>query len=96
MLIGAPPTTLSKSLSDNSLVCLVGKTSFTAASLVGDDRAGVLPLTLDCPGETCLSTVINADRIIVMDRGRIAQVGDYKALIDVPGIFQDLARRQML
>ena len=43
-----------------------------------------------------LSTVINADRIIVMDKGRIAQVGDYKSLIDVPGIFQDLARRQML
>jgi ATP-binding cassette subfamily C protein len=43
-----------------------------------------------------LSTVMNADRIIVMDRGRIAQVGDYKALIDVPGIFQDLAKRQML
>lgn len=43
-----------------------------------------------------LSTVINADRIIVMDRGRIAQVGDYKSLIDVPGIFQDLAKRQML
>ena len=43
-----------------------------------------------------LSTVINADRIIVMDKGKIAQVGDYKALIDVPGIFQDLARRQIL
>jgi ABC-type bacteriocin/lantibiotic exporter with double-glycine peptidase domain len=43
-----------------------------------------------------LSTVMNADRIIVMDKGRIAQVGDYKAPIDVPGIFQDLARRQML
>jgi NHLM bacteriocin system ABC transporter ATP-binding protein len=43
-----------------------------------------------------LSTVMNADRIIVMDKGKIAQVGDYKALIDVPGIFQELARRQML
>lgn len=43
-----------------------------------------------------LSTVMNADRIIVMDKGRIAQVGNYKALIDVPGIFQDMARRQML
>ena len=43
-----------------------------------------------------LSTVMSADRIIVMDKGRIAQVGDYRTLIDVPGIFQDLARRQML
>ncbi|MBI5658865.1 MAG: NHLP bacteriocin export ABC transporter permease/ATPase subunit [Nitrosomonadales bacterium] len=43
-----------------------------------------------------LSTVINADRIIVMDKGRIVQVGNYQALIGVPGIFQDLARRQML
>jgi ATP-binding cassette subfamily C protein len=43
-----------------------------------------------------LSTVINADRIIVMDQGRIAQIGDYPTLIGVPGLFQDLARRQML
>ena len=42
-----------------------------------------------------LSTVINADRIIVLQDGRIAQDGNYKSLIDVPGPFQDLAKRQI-
>jgi NHLM bacteriocin system ABC transporter ATP-binding protein len=43
-----------------------------------------------------LTTVMNADQIIVMDKGKIVQVGDYQTLIDMPGIFQDLARRQTL
>jgi NHLM bacteriocin system ABC transporter ATP-binding protein len=43
-----------------------------------------------------LTTVMNADQIIVMDKGRIVQVGNYQTLIEVPGIFQDLALRQML
>ena len=42
-----------------------------------------------------LSTVINADRILVLVDGRIAQDGNYKSLIDVPGPFQDLAKRQI-
>ena len=43
-----------------------------------------------------LTTVMNADQIIVMDKGQVVQVGDYETLIEVPGIFQDLARRQTL
>jgi NHLM bacteriocin system ABC transporter ATP-binding protein len=41
-----------------------------------------------------LSTVRNADRIIVMDSGNIVQSGRYDELIAVPGLFADLIRRQ--
>jgi NHLM bacteriocin system ABC transporter ATP-binding protein len=43
-----------------------------------------------------LTTVMNADQIIVMDKGQVVQIGDYQTLIEMPGIFQDLARRQTL
>ena len=42
-----------------------------------------------------LSTVIKADRIIVLQDGHIVQNGSYKELIAVPGLFQDLATRQI-
>ena len=42
-----------------------------------------------------LSTVIKADRIIVLQDGRIVQDGKYKELIAVPGLFRDLASRQI-
>jgi len=42
-----------------------------------------------------LSTVIKADRIIVLSDGRIVQDGNYQELIAVPGLFQDLATRQI-
>ncbi|MDB6036613.1 MAG: bacteriocin system transporter, ATP-binding protein [Verrucomicrobiales bacterium] len=43
-----------------------------------------------------LSTIINADRIYVMDKGQIVQMGNYKELLAQPGMFQDLARRQIV
>lgn len=43
-----------------------------------------------------LSTIINADRIYVMDKGQIVQMGSYKELLSQPGMFQDLARRQIV
>jgi ABC-type bacteriocin/lantibiotic exporter with double-glycine peptidase domain len=43
-----------------------------------------------------LSTVRNADRIVVLDNGRIVQQGSYDQLIDRPGMFADLAHRQLL
>ena len=43
-----------------------------------------------------LSTIIDADRIYVLSGGMIVQSGSYSQLIDEPGLFQDLARRQML
>ncbi len=42
-----------------------------------------------------LSTIINADRIYVLDDGRIVQSGTYSELINQPGLFADLAKRQM-
>jgi NHLM bacteriocin system ABC transporter ATP-binding protein len=43
-----------------------------------------------------LTTVQRADRIFVMVQGRIVQEGTYEELISVPGMFQDLARRQLV
>ena len=41
-----------------------------------------------------LSTIVNADRIHVMTRGRIVQSGRYEELMAEDGIFAALARRQ--
>ncbi len=43
-----------------------------------------------------LSTVIDADRIYVLSGGKIVQTGRYSQLIQEPGPFRELARRQML
>jgi ABC-type multidrug transport system fused ATPase/permease subunit len=37
---------------------------------------------------------MNADRIIVLDAGRIVQSGTYAELIAQPGLFAELAQRQ--
>ena len=42
-----------------------------------------------------LSTIRNADRIYVLDEGRVAQQGTYAELIETPGVFRDLANRQL-
>ncbi|MBP2662602.1 MAG: bacteriocin system transporter, ATP-binding protein [Firmicutes bacterium] len=42
-----------------------------------------------------LSTIVNADRIYVMDRGQIVQQGTYKELMDEPGLFAMMAKRQL-
>ncbi len=41
-----------------------------------------------------LSTVINADRIVVLQQGRIVEAGDHKSLINQEGIYARLFRRQ--
>lgn len=43
-----------------------------------------------------LTTVQQADRIYVFDKGRIAQTGTYDELIKTAGPFADFARRQMI
>ena len=42
-----------------------------------------------------LSTIVNADRIYVMDQGRIVQVGTYAELMVQKGTFADIASRQI-
>ena len=42
-----------------------------------------------------LSTIRNADRIYVMDKGRIVQTGAYHELLKQEGVFAELAKRQM-
>ena len=42
-----------------------------------------------------LSTIRKADRIYVLDRGRVAQQGGYEELIETPGAFRELAFRQI-
>jgi ATP-binding cassette subfamily C protein len=43
-----------------------------------------------------LSTIINADRIFVMEAGRLIQSGTYQELLAQPGLFADLAKRQLV
>ena len=42
-----------------------------------------------------LSTVMNCDRIIVLDKGRIAEEGTYEDLMKKDGIFAGMAKRQI-
>ena len=42
-----------------------------------------------------LSTVVNCDRIIVMENGRIVEEGSYKELMEKKGKFYELAIRQV-
>lgn len=42
-----------------------------------------------------LSTVINADKILVFDKGKIIEQGSYEELMNLDGVFADLARRQI-
>lgn len=42
-----------------------------------------------------LSTIVNADRIVVIDAGRVVQSGSYEALLAQPGVFAQLASRQI-
>ncbi len=41
-----------------------------------------------------LSTVRNCDRILVMERGRIVEDGNYDTLMEKKGLFYDLVKRQ--
>ena len=43
-----------------------------------------------------LSTVVNCDRILVMDKGRIVDQGSYEQLMELKGLFYNLASRQIV
>ena len=42
-----------------------------------------------------LSTVMNCDRIFVLEKGTVVEQGSYKELMDKKGRFYDLAVRQL-
>ena len=42
-----------------------------------------------------LSTVRTADRILVLDQGRVVEQGRYDELMERDGVFAELARRQI-
>lgn len=42
------------------------------------------------------STVVDADMIYLVEKGRISQSGTYQELISKPGLFHDLAQRQQI
>lgn len=42
-----------------------------------------------------LSTIRKADHVYVIDNGSVVQHGSFSSLIETPGVFQDLARRQL-
>jgi len=43
-----------------------------------------------------LSAVVNADRILVMDQGRVIQSGSHESLMKQPGLYQQLWEQQQL
>jgi NHLM bacteriocin system ABC transporter ATP-binding protein len=43
-----------------------------------------------------LSTVLNADRILVLRKGKVVEQGTYTALVERNGVFADLVRRQII
>jgi ATP-binding cassette subfamily C protein len=43
-----------------------------------------------------LSTIRNADRIYVLESGRVVQQGNFEQLVNQPGIFAQLVRRQVV
>ncbi|MFZ8272518.1 ABC transporter ATP-binding protein, partial [Staphylococcus aureus] len=42
-----------------------------------------------------LSTIVHADRIYVLRDGRVVQTGTYEELVNQPGDFAELAKRQI-
>ena len=42
----------------------------------------------------CLSTILSADQILVIDRGRLVQRGTHQALLAQGGLYRDLYERQ--
>jgi ATP-binding cassette subfamily C protein len=42
-----------------------------------------------------LSTIRNADRIYVLEAGRVVQQGSFEQLAEQPGLFAQLIKRQL-
>jgi len=77
-------------LFDEATSALDNRTQAEVASAIGRLRATRIVIAHR------LSTVRHADRIVVLAGGRIVQEGTFDALMQTPGPFQDLARRQLV
>mgnify|MGYP006202463587 CR=1 FL=1 len=42
-----------------------------------------------------LSTVMNADQIVVLEKGKIIEIGDHKSLVEQKGSYFELVRNQL-
>lgn len=42
-----------------------------------------------------LSTVVNADQIVVLHKGEIAEIGNHKELVEQKGIYYGLVKNQL-
>ncbi len=73
-----------------------------ATSALDNRTQGIVTHSLEQLGVTRvviahrLSTIQNADRIYVMQAGKIVQQGSFDELAAVPGLFADLMARQMV
>ncbi len=73
-----------------------------ATSALDNMTQAVVARTLDSLGATRitiahrLSTVRNADRICVLERGKFVETGDFETLMRANGTFAELARRQLM
>ena len=73
-----------------------------ATSALDNQSQALVAETLDAMAATRitiahrLSTIVNADRICVLEKGRIAEQGNYQDLMAADGAFAALARRQLM
>ena len=73
-----------------------------ATSALDNHTQAIVSETLGELGRTCivvahrLSTIRRADRILVLDQGRIVESGRYEELLALGGVFSRLATKQML
>jgi ATP-binding cassette subfamily B protein len=73
----------------------------TSALDAKNERMVVQNLDAFCQNRTVvviahrLSTVVHADRIVVLHKGEVAEVGTHKELVDLQGIYYNLVKNQL-
>ena len=77
---------------DDSLSAVDTDTEETILSNLKKIRAGKTTIII----AHRVSTVQNADNVLVLEDGRVAQYGSYAELAEAPGIFREMAEKQRL